>query len=353
MLRTLQALHRRGHNVLLCCRPGGELSFQARKAAIRVLEIDFRGDFDPLTILQLARHFRREQVDVILTNMDKELRLAGMAAKICGRKIAVIARRGIDYPLKNTLRYRFAYNVLADRIVANSIATKRALLKNAPWLDDARIEVIYNGIEPETFLNADGSALRKKWGIRHDEIVLGFVGQLDARKGIGVLLSAFESIRLKVQNVRLVFVGTGPLREMIESEMRSKGWQNHIVLAGFVEDVPAVMQAIDILVLPSYWEGFGIVLIEAMSARKPVIGTNISSMPEIVVNGETGYLIKPGDSEELAHFATELLLDASRRREMGEKGLERVYRLFSQSVMINHYEALFRQELRKKHRSTG
>lgn len=350
MLRTLLALKARGHQVMLCCRPGGELSFNAQKAGISTIEVNFRGDFDPLTISRLAVYLRKYRIDVVLTNMDKELRLAGMAVKICKRKVVVIPRRGIDYPLKNTLRYRFAYNFLANRIIANSIATKRALLKNAPWLEDDRIEVIYNGIDPEAFEKADGSALRETWRVYKDEIVLGFVGQLDSRKGIGVLLSAFESIRLKVQNAKLVFVGVGPLREMIESEIRSKGWQRHVEIAGFMENVPELMNAIDILVLPSYWEGFGIVLIEAMAAKKPVISTNISSMPEIVQNGETGYLFKPGDSEELAHFAIDLLLNPQKRREMGERGHERVYQLFSESVMINRLEILFKSELKKLRR---
>ncbi|MFQ5631195.1 MAG: glycosyltransferase [bacterium] len=348
MLRTLEALRARGHSVLLCCRPDSEFLYQAKKADISTLEVNFRGDFDPLTIIRLAYYIRRYEIDIILTNMDKELRLSGLAAKLCGRKTAVIPRRGIDYPLKNTLRYRFAYNFLASRIIANSIATKRALLKNAPWLNAERIDVIYNGIEPEIFKEADGRALRVKWGVKDEDLVLGFVGQLDGRKGIGVLLSAYDSIRLKVQNAKLVFVGVGPLREMIESEIRSKGWQNHVILAGFMEEVPQVMKAIDVLALPSYWEGFGIVLIEAMAAQKPVISTNISSMPEIVENGETGYLIKPGDSEELAHFAIELLLNQNKRRAMGEKGQDRVYRLFSQNVMINHLEMLFKNEFRKQ-----
>lgn len=353
MLRTLVSLKAKGHSVMLCCRPGSELLFQAQKQNIETLEVNFRGDFDPLTIARLAFYIRRFKIDIILTNMDKELRLAGVAAKLSGRRTAIIPRRGIDYPLKNTLRYRFAYNYLANRIIANSIATKRALLKNAPWLKEDRIEIIYNGIDPEIFQNENGDLLRKKWGITDDELALGFVGQLDGRKGIGVLLSAFESIRLKVQNAKVVFVGVGPLREMIESEIRSKGWQNHVILAGFQDDVPKVMNAIDILVLPSYWEGFGIVLIEAMAARKPIISTNISSMPEIVENGETGYLIKPGNSEELAHFAIDLLLNNNKRKEMGEKGLDRVYKLFSQNIMINQLELLFRNELKKFRRGNA
>ncbi|RME01317.1 MAG: glycosyltransferase family 1 protein [Calditrichaeota bacterium] len=347
-LRSMEALQNRGHRVMLCCRPATEVGFRGMKAGFPVYELEFGGDFNPVSILRLALLMSKAKIDVVLANMDKELRQAGLAALLVRPRPIVIPRRGIDYPLKNRLRYRLAYNKLATRIIANSQATKRSLLKNAPWLNPDRIEVVYNGIDPEPFEQADGKALRKQWGIGDDTPVLGFVGQLDPRKGIGVLLTAFEEIHRCVPEARLVFVGEGPLREMIESEARVKHWQGYVTVAGFMDDVPAIMNAIDVLVLPSFWEGFGIVLIEAMAAKKPVITTNISSMPEIVVAGETGFLIEPGDSETLARHAIELLTRPALRRKMGEKGSKRVQQMFSHNIMINHLEAIFKQELAKR-----
>ncbi len=348
MLRAMEALRKRGHRLILCCWPATEVGYRAQKAGFPVVEVQFGGDLNPLTIFRLAHVMRRANIDVVLTNMDKELRQAGLAAKLVRPQPVVIPRRGIDYPLKNRLRYRFAYNVLADCIIANSDATRQALLRNAPWLDPTRIEVIYNGIDPAPFEQASGNALRSRWGIPDDAPVLGFVGQLDPRKGIGVLLTAFDLIRQAVPEARLVFVGEGPLREMIESETREKGWKDRVLLAGFHDDIPEVMRAIDVLVLPSFWEGFGIVLIEAMAAYRPVITTNVSSMPEIVIDGETGYLIEPGNSEMLAERAIALLTDPQLRKTMGQKGNARVQNLFSQVAMINHLEAVFQRELKKK-----
>ncbi len=345
MLRAMAGLQARGHEVHLCCRPGTELLLRADRAGYPVHEVNFRGDLDPLTILRLVLLIKGQAYDVILTNMDKELRLAGIAARLVHPRPAVIPRRGIDYPLKNKLRYRFAYNVLADHIIANSEATKKALLRNAPWLDPARIEVIYNGIEIAPFQQARGEPFRQKLGIPVQAPLVGFVGQLDSRKGIGVILSAFEQVINRIPQAKLVFVGEGPLREMIESEIRIKEWQGSVFLAGFSDDIPEVMQAIDLLILPSFWEGFGIVIIEAMAAGKPVISTNISSMPEIVVEGETGYLIEPGDSDSLAGRIVTLLQDEDLRSRMGEKGVQRVDSMFSYTAMLNHLETLFRQQV--------
>jgi glycosyltransferase involved in cell wall biosynthesis len=350
MLRTLRALQERGHRVWLCCRPEVEVGQRAIAQGIPVELIKFSGDFNPVTIFQLARFMKRERIDIVLTNMDKELRLGGIAAKIAGVP-AVIPRRGIDYPLKNRWRYRFAYNVLATRLIANSQATKRALMRDAPWLNPERIEVIYNGIDVQPFSQLNVSPWRSKWNIKADDLLLGFVGQLDERKGIRVLLAAFAHIKSEVPEARLVLVGCGPLREMIESEVKRQQWGDAVLLPGFLDDVPGVMHAIDVLLLPSLWEGFGIVLIEAMAAGKPAISTDTSSMPEIIIGGQTGYLVPPGDSEALARRAIEILKNPALREQFGRAARRRVAEHFTLERMIDQLENLFQREVDKRRKT--
>jgi len=345
MLRTLRALQERGHHVWLCCRPETEVGKRAVAQGIAVAFVKFGGDFNPRTIFKLARFMKRERIDVVLTNMDKELRLGGLAAKLAGVPV-VFPSRCIDYPLKNRWRYRFAYNVLATRIMANSQATKRALLRHAPWLDAERIEVIYHGIDAEPFAQPSACNFRAEWGVKSDEPLLGFVGQLDERKGIRVLLAAFQRIKRELPQTRLVFVGQGPLRESIADEVKKHNWGDAVLLPGFLDDIAGVMQAIDILLLPSFWEGFGIVLIEAMAAGKPAISTDTSSMPEIIVDGQTGYIVPPGDAEALAERAIKLLRDSSLREKFGKAARQRVLEKFTHQRMIDEIENLFQRELR-------
>lgn len=342
MLRTLCALRARSHEVWLCCRPDVEVGKRAIAEGIPVVQMRFRGDFNVLNVVRLAQFMRNERIEVVLTNMDKELRIGGLAAWIAGIP-TVLPRRGIDHPLKNRWQYRFSYNVLASRVIANSQATKEALLRNAPWLNPDRIEVIYNGVEPEEFAKPRVPSLRDAWGFPPDVPLLGYVGQLDERKGIATLLKAFGRVRDQVTNARLVLAGRGPLSDLVERETKRNGWEGAVRLVGFTDDIAGVMQAIDVLVLPSFWEGFGSVLIEAMAAGKPVVTTNVSSMPEIVTDGITGYLVPPGDPALLAARCTDLLHDPALRRRMGEAGRERARRDFTLERMVDHLEDLFRR----------
>jgi len=340
MLRTLSALQNRGHEVSLLCRPSTQLEREARAAGITVLTLKMRGDLDPVVIWKTARILRRNKIQIVLTNMDKELRFAGLAA-LFAPGCAVIPRRGIDYPLKNRLQYRLSYGYLADAVIANSQATKRALLRHSPWLAEGKVQVIYNGIDPCPFMAPPERDLRQEWGIPLTHRIIGFVGQLDERKGIDELLVAFAHVASSVNHVHLVLCGIGPLEDKIRQFAATNGLTDCVHLVGFHRQIPSVMQAIDCLVLPSHWEGFGIVLIEAMAAGKPCITTAISSMPEIVVDQTTGRIVPVGDSDALAEAMQQIVLDPELARRFGRCGRERVLELFQLDTMIDRLEELF------------
>ena len=279
--------------------------------------------------------------DVLLTNMDKELRLAGIAKQLL-KETVLIPRRGIDYPLKNHLIYRLAYNKWADGIIANSMATKKALLRNTPWLSPAKIKVIYNGIDPKRFFKKSNS-LRDKLDVSPDDFVFGFAGQLDERKGISTLLAAFHQVIKKKSNVKLLLAGEGMLRNVVEDYIEKHQLNGLIYVLGFQDDIPQFMANINALVLPSLWEGFGIVLIEAMAAHKPVISSRTSNIPEIVEDGEVGLLIEPENVDELS-AAMEFFLDNPRKvGTMGNAGRMLVEEKFSLDRMIDELEVYFYQ----------
>ena len=340
MLRALTGLCERGHEVFLLCRPDTRLEHVARSRGIAVFTCRFGGDFNPFAIVHVARLLKREKIQVVLTNMDKEFRIAGLAAKLAGG-VSVFPRRGIDYPLKNKIHYRLIYTHLAKAVIANSKATKQALLRNAPWLPKDKVRVIYNGIDPTPFYGPQQADTRSAWRIAAQEPIIGFVGQLDERKGIDDLLTAFAIVAEKVPDAHLVLVGEGPLAQVIENFGIQHRLTDRIHLPGFCADISPVMKAIDVLVLPSLWEGFGIVLIEAMAAGKPAITTNVSSMPEIVVHEKTGLVVPVRQPQALADAMLRIVCDKSLAKEWGEKGRQRVEQEFHIEKMLSRLERLF------------
>ena len=334
-LTIARALRERGHDVALVCRPHTELETRAQEAGIPVFGLRFGADIGPLSVYRAARILQRLTPDVVITNQDKELRTFGLASRLTGTA-RVVHRRAIDHPLKDNLRYRLTYTWLARRVVANSRATRETLLSSAPWLRAEHVAVIYNGIDPQPFLGPPRRKLRDEWGVRDGEKLVGFVGQLDERKGIADLLRAYEILRKKAR-ARLVFVGKGPLG----TEIRRRAPQ--AILAGFRKDIPEVMKSLDVLVLPSYWEGFGIVLIEAMAAGRPVVATNVSSIPEIVVDGDTGLLVPVGKPDALAEALFRVLVDSALAKRLGETGRKRVLEQFTVDRMTDEWERLLRE----------
>jgi len=336
LFNAMRGLEKRGHSVHLLCRPGSILEKRARDKGFSVFTIRMRGDFDPVTIIRTALLLKKLKIDLVCTNMDKELRFGGIAAKLAGVN-ALIPRRGIDYPLKNKFQYKFSYSSLASGIIANSESTKASLLKNAPWLNTEKIKVIYNGIDFNRFSGPISKDIRKEFGISKKDFVVGFVGQLDERKGIDTLVNAFCS--LKDEDVVLLIVGEGQMEGELKDIVSKTN--SRVIFTGFRDDIDDIMKAIDVLALPSLWEGFGIVLIEAMAAGKPVITTNVSNMPEIVTDQRDGFLVSPGDASTLKEVILKLKENPSIKNEMGKRAQEKVRNNFTINRMIDELEAYF------------
>lgn len=349
LMDIMSGLQAHGHDVTLVCRPGTILEKNARDRGFDVIAMRMRSDFDPLVVLSMLRLIRRRHIDLVCTNMDKEMRFAGLAARLA-RHVAVVPSREVDYPIKNKLRYRLAYRKLSDRVMTNSESTRRTLLASAPWMSPQRVEVVYKGIDPAPYLvNPDeGAAFRRELGIAADDPVVGFVGQIIERKGIPDIVEAIPSVVGALPRARFLFAGEGKLASFLLERARDLGVEDHVVYAGFRSDVVRVMKAIDVLVLASVTEGFGYVLVEAMAAGKPVVATRVSSIPEIVRDGETGFLVDVHRPDQLAAALIAVLGDPARAADMGQHGRSVVLENFTLDRMLDRTEAVFAGRVRAR-----
>jgi glycosyltransferase involved in cell wall biosynthesis len=168
------------------------------------------------------------------------------------------------------------------------------------------------------------------------------VARLDPQKGLGDLLEAAA----RVPDASFVVAGDGPDRERLGETARSLGLHDRVCFLGHRDDVPDLLRSCDVFVLPSLYEGFPLSVLEAMAAGKPVIATAVGGTPEAVSDGETGFLVPPGDPSALAAAIRAVLSDPVLARRLGSAGRERACRTFSAAEMVRHVVRLYEDILK-------
>jgi len=182
-------------------------------------------------------------------------------------------------------------------------------------------------------------------GLPSDEILVGCVGKLRPEKGHRYVIEAVASLVPKFPRLRLVLVGDGPERGNLEHQARNQGVASHIFFFGNRQDIPELLEAFDLFVLGSFYEGMSNAILEAMAASLPVITTNIPENREIVQSGVNGFLVPPRDSSAIAQALRKLILDPNRARAFGQASRNRIEQDFSSSVTLRKLHELYHQLL--------
>lgn len=227
----------------------------------------------------------------------------------------------------------------ATRVIAISEAVARYTAGQLS-IDPSRLRTVHYGIDSEPYRSVrsdEAVALRRALGVGDHELLIGTVGRLVAQKNFTLLLNAFAKL---ARPARLMIVGDGVLGEVLRSQADDLGIGDRVVFTGFRDDIPPLMAAFDVFALSSSYEGFGLVLLEAMAACRPVVATNVSAVPEVVVEGETGFLVQSDDADAFA-AALAKLHDAETRRRFGAAGLARVQRRFTMTSVVDQTSAVY------------
>jgi len=277
-------------------------------------------------VLHISRLIKQEKVDFLITNLSSDMKVASLAARIAGVP-NIVYRRGSAIPVRNSIINRFFFGKMLTGIIANSEETKRTLLaRNPDLIEKDKIRVIYNGISIEKF---DSGEVTFKYTSDKNEIILGNAGRLVKQKGQYRLIQLARILKDKGYKFKILIAGDGALQNDLIAYSRKMGMENEVVFLGFVDDIKGFMQSLDIFLLPSLWEGFGYVMTEAMLCRKPVIAFDLSSNPEIVVHGETGYLAEKNNMFSFASYVENLMRNPALSKQMGENGRIRVEEKFT------------------------
>jgi glycosyltransferase involved in cell wall biosynthesis len=294
--------------------------------------------------LQLCWVIYRQGVDLIHVNSYVPGNYTRLAAAVMQVPIVIDHWHGFT---RFSRKRRFICRALArftDLSLAVSQGVKDYLVREI-GLDPGKIRVVPNGVDISTTDAArPGPEVRRELGLPEGVPVIGLVGRLDHwGKGHKELFPAMAQLKERYPCHALI-VGGGRREEEVKQMAESLGLAGQVHFLGSRRDVPDLLQAMDIFVLPSYSEGMSLALLEAMAARLPVIASAVGGNPEVVTDGETGLLIPPRDAEALAQALERLLADAAWAKELGEnarKQVEAYYSLFHLSRKINEtYEEL-------------
>ena len=322
---------------------GGPLAESLEFASVPVRVLNMRGVFAPLRLGRLAGLIRDAQADLVHTH--------GFRADFAGRPAARLAAvpnlvHTVHEAGGRFRPWQFAYarflSGYCDRIICVSPSVQE-YHSGRSGLPASMYSVIPSGIDVEAFA-PDPEArrrLRKQWGVEDSRPVVAYVGRLDRQKGIETLLSAFSHLAARGHAMDIVIAGEGPGRRIVENFIRHGEGGNRCRLLGFVDDVRAVLSAVDIYATASNSEGHPLSPTEAMAAGLPVVATKAPGLRDIVIDGVTGLLAAPQDVFGLAERIERLGDDPELRRQLGGYGRMRVIAQYPISTMIQTIETLY------------
>lgn len=333
VLALCRHLGARGHDVTAICPHGRPFTERLRAEGIKLWSPRTWGKGDVPTVLRLALRLRRERVEVLHTHLSTASLIGSLAGR-CAGVPAVATVHGLN---RSTCFTR------AHRIIAVSDAVRRHLA--AQGVPASRMRLIYDGVDIQRYPNAPApQALRARLGVGPDDALIGAVGRLAPEKGQTHLLAA-AAILIQREHlpVRVLLVGEGRERAALEQAARQAGIAQRVIFAGFQRDAVPYQAASDILCVPSLKEGLSLSAIEAMALGKPVVGARTGGIPEVVVPGETGLLVEPGDPEALAAALARLVREPLTAHRMGEAGRQRAAQVFSLDRMVEEIEEVYRE----------
>lgn len=349
LLSLMKGLRLRGHTADVAFFKNPSLAQEFRSAGIRLYDLHAEGGLSPLLVPRLAHILFHGRYQIVHTHLLKA-DVYGALASILARTPVRVASKHNDEAVLRRPTVAAVHGLISrldHRVVVLSDHVG-AYMASTGCIDPARITRIYYGLSPQPVGVEQRERVRLELGIPPDAPLVATVGRLTEQKGLTYLLQAWSAVQRRMTDARLLVVGDSQdgrdeYKRGLLKLRDDLGLGESVLFTGVRADVPAVMQAIDLFAMPSLWEGFGMVFLEAMAAARPIVATRVSAIPEVVDEGVTGILVAPRDSRSLAEAILALLADRERALSMGIAGLLRLEERFTEDAMVEAVESLYLQ----------
>lgn len=359
MLDIISYIDKRSFTIYICYKPefaewqNYEIDL-IRSTGCEVVSLRGKWLFDIRGFLDLWRFLKKEKID-ILHSWDVLGVPARIICKLSGAKILEEWANPPPVLFKEISLKHYLINKITSPLVDAYVACSHGVMdkyksKRPVIMRNKLLSVVYNSVDVSRFQAPGGreGIIKKKYGISDNAVILTSIGHFNEQKAQSDLLEAYRTVSDKRKDAVLILAGWGPLQQKLENLAHQLGIMQNVIFTGKLsqEQVIEVLAITDLFVLSSHWEGFGLVLAEAMAASIAVVSTNTDGACEVVEDGKTGMLVPIGNPQMIAEAALGLLENPETMDKMGQAGFERVSRLFNTDRFIKGYETAYQSLLK-------
>lgn len=348
VLLHADGLRKRGHDVRLILEPGSSIFRKAVEQGLPVEPVAMSRARYPTAIFAFRSIMMRERPALLHVNSSRDSWIGGLAARLVSPRVKVVRSRHISTPLNRNLTTRMLYRRLMDFvIVTGSELTRRGLIER-DGLEPDRVAAFPIGIDIEQFKpGRPDRDLRRELKLPPEHRLVGLISYLRSYKGHEYFIEAAARVLSRAKDVTFLIVGEGPEEGRLRARVASLGLSQQVRMLGFRDDLLNVFRSLDLFVIPSV-EGDTIpqVLMQALAIGLPVVSTTVGSIPDVVQNGKTGFVVPPRNADALADRILALLENSTQRAEMGRRGRALVEQEYSLSRMLDRLEDVYKKVAR-------
>jgi glycosyltransferase involved in cell wall biosynthesis len=328
-LLLLKGLQARGHAAELVAPSAGELQKRACAVGIPVHAVQ-RNFRRARAAAKISRLTKTQNYSIVHVNEPHALTAAWLAR--AHRRAPVLVSRRVGYPISRNWFARLRYDAAARIVAISRWSAERVIRSGIP---ESKVAIVYEGIEiPVRPSSKERAEARVRWGVPAGAPLLGCVGVLSPDKGQEWLIRSLAEVRKKFPSAKLLLAGDGPCRERLQKLARDLGVADAVIFAGFIADVESVYAAVDVFLLPSFFEALSNALLSAMAYSIPSVAFNLGGPAEIIEDGKSGLLVEPANVGALCAAISKILGDAALASSIGENGRQRIEQDFSAATMV-------------------
>ncbi|UCH65038.1 MAG: glycosyltransferase family 4 protein [Ignavibacterium sp.] len=347
-INTIKRLLDKGITGELLCTTESRIHIEANNFGMMIYPVKAPGYFHPLATIRVALTIKKRNYDLIHTHASKDLWLLVPALKIVGSRAPLLLTKHVgSFISKKDVMHNWLYSRV-DYAIAISNVIRQNLLNTTSLAED-KILLHYNGVDCTKFDPAkhDRNKVRNELNIADGDILIGMVGRFSVGKGHEEFITAAKTLNESHSNLKFIITGEASRGEdSYEAQIKKLANDmdlKNIIFTGFRDDIPNVIAAMDIFVIPSHSEAFGVALVEAMAMGKPSVCSNSDGILDIAVDGETGYLFEKKDADDLIDKIEMLINSPVKREEYGRAARKRVVEHFEFNKLIDELVNTYKQ----------